>query len=314
MHMRSFGARLALVVTTVLPLVSCQYLDQLEALKVIKDAHSFYQRSDYEAAAELYEQVVANDPNLTVTYFYLANSYDNLFLPGLRGQADNDHLLEMAIDHYITAIDREVDPGMRTLAMQYLVAAYGPEKANDPASAEPVLRQMIAVDPPNPDNYIALAKLYEDSGLYDEAEQVLLEVRELRGDDPNVYLQLAGFYNRNEEFDNTIEALRDRAVLEPNNPEAYYTIATYYWEKAFRDFRLTDEEEREFVMLGLVEVDKAIELNADYLEALTYKNILLRMEANLTEDLEQRDQLIAEADVLRARAEELQRLRTAGVS
>ena len=314
MQIRSFGNRLALVIAAAMPLVSCQYLDQLEALKVIKDAHSFYQRSDYEAAVGAYENVIANDPDLTVAYFYLGNSYDNLFLPGLRGEPENDQMLELAIDNYITAADREPDPGMRTLAMQYLVAAYGPDKANDPASAEPVLRQMMATDPQNPDNYIALAKLYEDSGLYDEAEQVLLQVQELRGDDANVYLQLAGFYNRNEEFDKTIEALRQRAVIEPENPEAFYTIATYYWEKAFRDFRLSDEEEMDHVMLGLAEVDRAIELNADYLEALTYKNILLRMQANLTEDLEQQEQLIAEADMLRDRAEELQRLRAAGVS
>ena len=313
MQMRSFGTRLALVAIMVLPLVSCQYLDQLQAIKVFKDANAFYQRGDYSAAAQMYEDVLANDPNLTVAYFYLANSYDNQYRPALRGEADNDRLLQMAIDNYITAADSETDAGMRTLSMQYLVAAYGPDKANDPASSEPVLQQMIQMDPANPDNYFALAKLYEDSGLYDEAEQVFLQVLDLRADDPGVYLQLAAFYNRNADFERTIEALRERAALEPDNPEAFYTIATYYWEKAFRDFRLNDEEEGEYVMLGLAEVEKALDLNADYIEALTYKNILMRMQANLTADLDQQEQLIAEADVLRDRAEELQRLRSSGV-
>ena len=67
-------------------------------------------------------------------------------------------------------------------------------------------------------------------------------------------------------------------------------------------------------MLGLVEVDLALDLNADYMEALTYKNILLRMQANLTDAGTERDELIAEADVLRDRAEELQELRTSGLS
>ena len=273
-----------------------------------------YQRGDYETAAELYEEVIANDPSQVDAYFYLANSYDNLFRPALRGQADNDRLLEMAIDNYITSVEVQTTALMQTLSMQWLVAAFGPDKANDPASSEPVLQQMIEIDPSNPDNYFALAKLYEDSGLYDEAEGVLLQVRDLRADDPNVYLQLAGFYNRNEEFDLTIEALRERAALEPENPEAPYTIATYYWEKAFRDFRLTDEEEEEYVMLGLTEADKALDLNADYIEALTYKNILMRMQANLTDDLDLQESLIAEADVLRARAEDLQKLRASGAS
>ena len=314
MQMRSCGTRLVLVAILVFPLVSCQYLDQLQALRMIKDAHLQYQRGDYESAAVLYEDVLANDPNLMDAYFYLANSYDNQFRPALRGEPDNDRLLEMAIDNYITSVEIQTNAAMQTLSMQYLVAAFGPDKANDPASSEPVLQQMIQIDPSNPDNYFALAKLYEDSGLYEEAEQVFLEVRDLRADDANVYLQLAGFYNRNEQFEQTIEALRARAALEPDNPEAFYTIATYYWEKAFRDFRLTDEEEAEHVMLGLTEVDKALELNADYAEALTYKNILMRMQANLTDDLDLREELIAEADVLRDRAEELIGRRTAGVS
>ena len=314
MQMRSFGTRLALVAIMVLPLVSCEYIDLLQAKKVIQEAHTQYQRQDYEGAVELYEQVIANDPNMVDAYFYLANSYDNLYRAALRGEPDNDQLLEQAIDNYIASVDIQTNPDMRTLSMQYLVAAYGPDKANDPTSSEPVLQLMIQDDPSNPDNYFALAKLYEDSGLYNEAEQVFLQVVDLRADDPIVYQQLAGFYQRSEEFDKTITALRDRAALEPDNPEAFYIIATSYWEKAFRDFRLTDEEEEEYVMQGLVEVDKALELNPDYIEALTYKNILMRMQANLTDDIDLREQLIADADGLRDRAEELRKLRTSGVS
>ena len=313
MQMRSFGARLALVTTLVLPLVSCQFVDQLQAIKVFKDANTFYQRADYEAAAAMYEEVIANDPTMMDAYFYLANSYDNLFRPALRGEPDNDLLLEKAIDNYIASVDIQTNEAMRTLSMQYLVAAFGPDKANDPAKQEPVVQQLITTDPTNPDNYFRLAKLYEDSGLYAEAEQVFLQVRDLRADDPTVYLQMAGFYDRNDEFDKTIEALRQRAVIEPDNPEAFYTISTFYWEKAFRDFRLTEEQELEHVMLGLTEADKALELNADYVEALTYKNILIRMQANLTEDLDLQEQLIAEADVLRDRAQALQDRRTSGL-
>ena len=167
------------------------------------------------------------------------------------------------------------------------------------------MQRLIVSDPANPDNYFRLAKLYEDSGLYAEAEQVYLQVADLRADDPTVYLQMAGFYDRNEEFEKTIEALRRRSAVEPDNPEAFYTIGTFYWEKAFRDFRLTDEEKEEYVMLGLTEEDKALALNPDYVDALTYKNILLRIQANLTADLDLQEQLIAEADILRDRAQEL---------
>ena len=83
MDIRSLAIRLALVALMVLPSTSCYMLDQLRALRVIKDAHTQYQRSDYERAAELYEEALANDPNLVEAYFYLANSYDQQFRPAL---------------------------------------------------------------------------------------------------------------------------------------------------------------------------------------------------------------------------------------
>lgn len=310
MHIRSLAIRLVLVAVVALSAASCHYVDQLRALRVIKEAHTQYQRADYERAAELYEEVLENDPNLVEAYFYLANSYDQQFRPALRGEPENDRLLDLAIEHYIESAERQRYRELQTLSLQWLVEAYGPEKANDPASSEPVLQAMIETDPENPDNYYRLARLYEDSGLYTEAEDVLMQVSASRPDDPAAYLQLAGFYDRNEEFEDTIRSLQRRAELEPDNPEAYYTISTHYWRKAFRDFTLDDDQEMEYVMLGIAETDKALELNPDYVEALTYKNILLRMQANLTGNVRERNEIIEMADELRDRAEELQAART----
>ena len=38
--------------------------------------------------------------------------------------------------------------------------------------------------------------------------------------------------------------------------------------------------------------DKALSLNPDYMEAMTYKNILLRMEANTEKDKKKQDELL----------------------
>ena len=129
---------------------------------------------------------------------------------------------------------------------------------NDPSQQEPIVQHMIEMDPQDPTNYFALAKIREDAGDYEKAEEVLLQAKQARPNDPQVYLQLAGFYNRQEEFDKTIEALNQRAAIEPNNPEAFYTTSTYYWDKAYRDFRLKDDEKKDYVMKGIEEVDKAL--------------------------------------------------------
>jgi tetratricopeptide (TPR) repeat protein len=305
MHMQSLGIRLALIGAIAIPLVSCNSLERLRALRVVKDAHTLYQRGDYENAVEMYLEVLADDPDMVDVYFYLANSYDQQYRASLRGERENDELLDNAIEHYITAVDRQPHPMLRGLSMQYLISAYGPEKANQPQKVEPVLQRLIADEPDNSQFYFQLAQLYEGSGLYQESEQVLLDVRNMRRDDPEVHIQLAGFYERNEQFEEMIESFRARAQIEPDNPEAFHIIGTHYWQKAFRDSLLTDEEEMEHIMLGLEEIEKALALNEDYVDALTYKNILMRLQANLTEDLDEREALIAEADVLRDRAQEL---------
>lgn len=322
MQKRCVVVRLALIVALVVPLASCSFYDRVLANKTIKDAHLLYQRGDFEGAAQGYEEVLAAaspevvvaDPNLTPVYFYLGNSYDNLYRPARRGEPDNDALLDKAIANYEQAAQYLQDASLRTLSMQYLYAAYGPDKMNDPNRAEPVLQRMIEMDPSNPDNYVALARLYEDAGQYELAEETLVRIRDFRPDDTVIYMQMAAFYNRIGDFEKTIEALQERAAREPTNPEAFYTISTYYWEKAFRDFRLTEDEKRQYIMAGLEATDKALALKDDYAEAMTYKNILLRLQANMEKDLDRQKQLIAEADRLRDRAEELMKQKMAGAA
>ena len=321
--------RIGIIAILITPLASCGYLDQVTAMRTFKEGNMAYGRGDYQLALEHYEEILEIiesqsdsllNEQLNAAYFYVANSYDNLYKPVRKGEPENDAYLEEAVHYYETAADRINDPDLQRLSMQYLVSAFGPDKANDPTRSEPVLRQMILLEPENPDNYFALANLYEQSGLFEPAEAVMLEIQSLRPDDPIVYLQLAGFYNRSGEFELTIDALEQRARIEPDNPEAFYTISTFYWEKAFRDFRITQDEKADYITAGLEAADIALGLNERYVDALVYKNILLRMKAGKlvcentadTACIEEQDGLIAEADELRDRAQDLQEQATSG--
>jgi tetratricopeptide (TPR) repeat protein len=307
-------ASVALVVGLGVALAGCDQIGMLKAKMAFKSANTLYQQQDYRKAAQKYEEALEADPRLTYAYFFLGNSYDNLYKPGRKGEsAANDVLLTKAIDNYRKAAEVEQDPKIKRLALEYLVSAYGPDKLNDPSQAEPMVKRMIDLDPKEPANYFALANIYEQSGNYDLAEQTLIKAREVRPNDPAVYIQLAGYYNRQGEFDKTIEALEARAQKEPSNPEAYYTIATYYWDKAYRDFRLREADKKKFVQSGVDAVDKAISLKNDYMEALVYKNLLLRLQANLEKDQAKQQALLKEADRLRDLAQEIRKKRAAGV-
>ena len=321
--MRSLsGASLACVAMLALGSLTagCAKVGEIKAKKAFKSANQAYQAQDYKKAGEFYEETIAADPNLNAAYFFLGNSYDNQYKPSKKGDAANDALLEKAVDNYQKAAEKlsasasADDKKLGTLSLQYLVAAYGPDKLNDPAKAEPVVQKMIQLEPGEPTNYFALAKIYEDAGAYEEAEKVLQQAKEAKPTDPAVYMTLAGYYNRQGHFEKTIEALEERAAKEPNNPEAFYTIATYYWDEAYRDFKLKEAEKREFVGKGVEAVDHALQIKPDYMEALVYKNLLLRLQANLEKDPAKQQQLIKDADKLRDKAQELRKQKAAGVS
>lgn len=307
--MRKLPVRAAVLVFIAAGVAGCSQIGVLKAQLAFKDANQLYQRQDYKNAAAKYEEAIAANPELGDAYFFLANSYDQQYRPTRRGEPENDQLIEKAITNYKIAVEKgSTEPtNIRKLSLQYLVNAYGSDKLNDPSQQEPILRQMIEMEPNEPSNYFVLANVYEQNGDYEQAEQLLLKAREVRPDDPTVYTTLAGFYNRQGEFTKTMEALHARAEREPTNPEAYYTIATYYWEKAYRDFTTPQADKIKYVEEGHKAVDKAIELKSDYPEALTYKGLLLRVEATLIKDPQRQQQLVKEAEAFSSRAQEVQK-------
>ena len=315
--MRKFWSQLvapAVVAGLGLTVIGCGQVSMLRGRMALKDGHTAYQQQDYRGAIEAYERTIAADPNQTEAYFYLGNSYDNLYRPTRRGEPANDQLLERAVENYKKAAEMEQRPELRKLALQYLANAYGADKLNDPAQSEPVVQKLIEMDPKDPVNYFALSRIYEDSGDYEQAEQTLVKAREANPTEGTVYTTLAAFYNRQGNFEKSIEALQARAEREPNNPEAFYTIATYYWEKAYRDFSLNDAQKLKFVQAGVAAIDKAIALNDQYMEALVYKNLLLRVQANLERNPARQQALIREATELSNRAEDIRKKTAAGAA
>ncbi len=318
--MRAFsGASLALAALLALSAsVGCSQVGVVTAKRSFRAANAAYQSQDYVKAARLYEETLTNDPNLSQAHFYLANSLDNQFKPAKRGDPENDALLEKAVVNYQLCADKlegsqdPIDKQLAVRSLEYLQAAYGASKLNDPAKAEPIVQKMIQMEPAEPSNYFVLAKIYEDAGAYPEAEQTLQNAKNAKPTDPAVYMTLAGFYNRQGQFDKTIEALEQRAKAEPTNPDAYQTIAAYYWDETRGDSSLTEAKKKDFVAKGIEAVDKALSLKADFVEALTFKGLLLRLQANMEREPAKQQALLKEANTLSEKATELRKLQTAG--
>jgi tetratricopeptide (TPR) repeat protein len=290
----------------------------LKAIKAFKDGNVAYAQKDWKKAVEKYEIVIEHEdsftdvPQLATAYFFLGNSYDQLYKPARQGDETNDGYIQKAIENYRKAADKNTDKQWKKSSLEYLAAAYGSDKLNDAAKAEPIYKEIIALDPTEPTNYLALAKLYEDSGRYDDAEAQYAKAKEVKPNDTSVLASEAGFYNRQGDFPKTIAALETITRLEPNNPEGYHRVATFYWEKANKDYRLSPADKRDYILKGLAMEDKALGLNPDYMEAMTYKNILLRMQANTEKDPAKQKDLLNEADRLRNKVIDAQRRKQTG--
>ena len=161
--------------------------------------------------------------------------------PTKQGDATNDAYIQKAIENYRKAAGQNTDPAWKSPRSSISSAAYGSDKLNDPAKAEPVYLEIIALEPKEPGNYMALAKLYEDAGRYDDAEAQYGKAKAVKlpttasvlaGD--GRLLQPAGDFRRRS------PRSKQAAALEPNNPEGYHRVAVFYWDKSRRRLPAVD--------------------------------------------------------------------------
>ena len=112
------------------------------AVALLTQGHDSYKAKNWQKAIDRYEAALAADRATFTAYFFLANSYDNLYdASRATNRPDRRHLLK-AVEHYRNAAARETDPDVQKRAAEYLAAAYGPDKLNDPAEAQAIHRDM----------------------------------------------------------------------------------------------------------------------------------------------------------------------------
>jgi len=292
-------------------------IGNIRSAKAFQDANGMYKKGDYQGAVARYEDSVRFNPELGFAYFFLGNSYDQLYRPGKKGDPQNDNYLTLAAKHYRTAIEKlanSTDPKEREIrrsSYEYLIALYSADKLNDFSKAEPVAKELIAVDPNNPAPYQMLARLYEDQGRFQEAEAFLLQAIDKSPTEATGYQLLAGFYNKQGEFEKTMAAWTKRAEMEPNNPEAWHTIGVYYQDKVFKDKRLARDVAKDYSLKGIAAEDKALAINPEYADAMVYKNILMRHQALYERDPKVQKQLMDDAEKLLQRAMAIQKKQNA---
>jgi hypothetical protein len=64
---------------------ACGKIGEVMAMFKFKQANQAYQGQFYDRSAALYEETIANNPKNNIVYFYLGNTYHNLYNPSETG-------------------------------------------------------------------------------------------------------------------------------------------------------------------------------------------------------------------------------------
>src|SRR6185503_18698857 len=80
------------------------------------------------------------------------------------------------------------DPNLKRRALDSLVDVYAPDKLDDPAAAELILRDLVRSVSDDVSPLFALSSLHERTGDYERAEGALLDARDAQPGDSRVYL------------------------------------------------------------------------------------------------------------------------------
>jgi tetratricopeptide (TPR) repeat protein len=306
----------ALALIALVPFLAGASCTKIKAKSAFKDGIKLYREENYKKAIDAYQRAVAVDPNYAEAWFYLGSSHQALYRPG-KESPENKQRLQDAIDAFKKSLETnnlstENLKKVKFNALGALTAIYSDVPFKDYDAAQGYAQQLIQDNPNEAKNLYALANLYEKFEKYNEAEATYKKVYELNPGDAKACGALAGFYNKplwggKSKFDLSIDMLQKCADMDPGSHEGYQKVATFYWNKAYRDPDLTDEQKDQYADKGLVYVDKALTLKADYFEALIYKGLLYRVKANVTRTPRLRAQYQEQAIQLQKQALEIKK-------
>jgi len=196
-----------------------------------------------------------------------------------------------AVEHFKTAV--ELDPAFPTARLylatayfqQYIPGAESPENTQMAKAAYDNFMKVLEQDPKNTVALASVASLYLYQHKWDDAQQ---------------------WYEK-------------LVSVDPNNADAYYSLGFIAWSKWYPAYGMTrlelgmkqddpgpikDKKVRDdlkakwlpTINAGLAALDKTLQINPEYEDAMSYKNLLIRERADLLDSKEEYEAAVKEAD------------------
>jgi len=197
---------------------------------------------------------------------------DNL----LKGQqAFKNAKYEVAVNYFKQAM--ELDPSL-TMAELYLATAYSQQ-------------------------FIPGAQSPENMKMADLALQTFQSILSKEPNNASAIAGMAFIYQSTNQFSKAREFYLKESAIDPNNPVPLDAIASVDWTLVFNKLDPPPpDEQMKLVDEGIASADKSLAIKPDFDEAMTFKNLLLREKARLTESEDEKTKLNAQADEWFAKA------------
>jgi len=196
-----------------------------------------------------------------------------------------------AVEHFKTAV--EMDPNF-PVARLYLATAY--------------MQQ-----------YIPGAESPENKQMAQAAMDQFLKVLEQTPKDKTAIASIASLYLNQKKWDESQQWYEKLIGVDPNNADAYYSLGFIAWSKWYpkygtaraelgmkqedpgpiKDKKVKEQLKAEYgpvIEGGLQALDKCLQINPDYDDAMAYENLLIRERADLMDSKEQYAQQVKIAD------------------
>ena len=146
-------------------------------------------------------------------------------------------------------------------------------------------------------SYIPGASSPENQEYADLAIETFQKVLEKDPNNVTAVTGLASIYQGTDQVQKAREYYLKNAQMAPDDPTPFYAVGSVDWIIVFdKAAPPPPEEQAVLIEEGLQHLDKALALNPDYEDAMTYKNLLYREKARLAATEEERTQLIGMAD------------------
>jgi tetratricopeptide (TPR) repeat protein len=257
MRGRASAGSLAATVGLIALAVLSAGCNKLKARDSLNKGVNAFKAGQYTAAADAFKTAIDLDPDLPSARLYLATAYMTQYVPGSEAP-DNKRNADSALQQFQTALNSNLDDKNKLLAMQSLANLYYNMK--DYPKAIEWNKKVIAADPKNKEAYYTLGVIAWSQFV--PAWREARSTQGIRPEDPG--------------------PLKDAKPAKakkgaPPETDLKADLKAKYWQQ------LTD---------GIDDEKKALEIDPDYENAMSYMNLLIRYRADLQDT---KDQYVADA-------------------